>query len=185
MSQLPPNAPPYAPPQEPPKKKGLPVLAWVAIGCGGLLVIAILIVMAGGFFIFNKAKKFAAHPETAIAQMIMAGNPDLEVVTVDEGAGIVTVRNKKTGEVLTINLSDAKKGKIVFKGGKGEKMVIETTGEDQMKGVTMTTDKGSFTMGEGAGAETKIPSWIPSWPGVKIQSTFTGQEAGKRTGMYQ
>jgi hypothetical protein len=185
MSQLPPNAPPIPPPQAPQKKMGLPPLAWVAIGCGGLLVIAVLIVAAGGFFFFSKAKRFATHPETTIAQMIMAGNPDLEVVTVDDGAGTITVRNKKTGEVLTINLSDAKKGKIVFKGDKGQNMVIETTGEDQAKGITMKSDKGSFTLGEGAGADAKVPSWIPSWPGANIQSTFSGQEEGKRTGMVQ
>ncbi len=183
MSQMPPNTPPVVPSPSPQKKKGLPPLAWVAIGCGGLLVVAVLIVAAGGFFVFHKARKFAAHPETAIAQMIVAGNPDLEVVTVDDGAGTVTVRNKKTGEVLTLNLSDVKKGKIVFKDGTGQKMVIETAGEGEGKGITMKSDKGSFALG--GGAEAKIPSWIPSWPGVTVQSTFSGEEAGQRTGMYQ
>ena len=184
MSQIPP-VPPSVPPQPAAHKKGLPVLAWVAIGCGGLLVIAILVVAAGGFFFFHKAKNILAHPETAIAQMLMANNPEVEIISMDADKGILTIRNKRTGEVLTVNFSDVEKGKIVFKGDKGNRMVIETTGEGQTTGISMKSDKGSFAFGEGAGVEAVSPAWIPSWPGVKIQSTFTGQEEGKRTGMYQ
>jgi hypothetical protein len=184
MSQAPPVAPPI-PPSDAPPKKGIPPLAWVAIGCGGLLVIACGLFMIGGFFIFHKAKSFAAHPETAMARMITAGNPDLEVVTTDEDAKTITFRNKKTGEVVTINFEDAQKGKIVFKGDQGADAVIETTGEGQTAGIRVNSDKGSFTFGQGAGSAAAIPSWIPAWPGAKIQSTFTGNEASKSSGMYQ
>ena len=184
MSQTPPVAP-QVPPSDAPPKKGIPPLAWVAIGCGGLLVIACGVFVLGGFFIFHKAKSFAAHPETFITRMITAGNPDLEVITVDEGAKTVTIRNKKTGEVLTINLEDAKQGKIVFKGDKGQNAVVETTGEGQTAGIRVNSDKGSFTFGQGAGSAAQVPSWIPVWPGAKIQSTFTGNEAEKSSGMYQ
>ena len=41
------------------EKKGLSPWAWVAIGCGGLLVVCAIIVSVSGFFVAKKVGDFA------------------------------------------------------------------------------------------------------------------------------
>jgi len=179
MSQIPPPVPPQ--PQAP-AKKGVHPLVWVAVGCGALLLIAVIVVMAGGFFIFNKAKKFAANPEVGAIQMMVAANPDLEIVTVDEGAKKVTIRNKKTGEVLTMDFSEIKEGKFKIAGKGDEKFSIETHGEGSTGNVQITTEKGTTTFG--ADASSDLPSWIPAYPGTQATGTYSATVNDKKSGGF-
>jgi hypothetical protein len=52
----------------------------------------------------------------AIAKILTATNPDVEVLSTDEDRNTITIRDKKTRETVTVNFDDVKKGKIVFKG---------------------------------------------------------------------
>ena len=54
-----------------PQKKGLGVLGWILIGCGGLFVLVAVALVAGGFFVANKAKQAGLDPE------LMKSNPGL------------------------------------------------------------------------------------------------------------
>ena len=112
-----PSVPPPAP--LPPKKKGW--LFWGLLGCGGLLVLFILVVFLGGVYIWNRVPK---SPAQLAAALITANNPDAEVVSIDEGRGLLQVKDKKTGKIITINLEDAKKGKITFTGEGNEKITL-------------------------------------------------------------
>src|SRR6188768_507460 len=102
----------------PPQKKGMSVWAWVAIGCVGILVVCGVAV--GGFVWWgaHKVKTMAAeykdNPGMATVKMLTAMNPDLEMVSCDEASGKVTIKNKKTGEVVTVDMADIQNGKISF-----------------------------------------------------------------------
>jgi hypothetical protein len=45
----------------------------------------------------------------ALGRRIAAANPDAELVSIDEDAGTIGLRNKKTGKVVTITFEDATK----------------------------------------------------------------------------
>ena len=154
-------------------------LVWVLAGCGGLIVIAALVFGV----IAYKAKQFvnSAHgnPAYATARLLAAANPDIEVLSTDEDNGTMTVRNKKTGETLTINLKDAAKGKFVFEQN-GKKAEINAQGSG---------DKGSFEIksSEGTvkfGTDGKSPDWLPSYPGATAKGVFSSQTPKGLAGSY-
>lgn len=167
---------PYGTPPPPPAKKGLSPLAWVGIGCGALLICAVIVFAAIGYMAKKKLQEFGENPEMAAAQLILRANPDLEVVNTDDEAGTITVRDKKSGEETTLNLSDIKEGRIEIKSDKGS-VTMDGTGmtvEDE-KGETST-----FTAGAGAG---DIPDWVPIYPGGNAQGNFLGTTAEGSSGI--
>ncbi len=72
----------------PSERKGLSPVAWIAIGCAGILVLAGIATFVGGIFIFKKAKNVVQemedNPVLATAKLIAATNPDVELVAADE-----------------------------------------------------------------------------------------------------
>ena len=157
------------PPQQsfpPPPQKKSNVWVWVLAGCGTFIVIGAIAVVLGGYFVWNKAKEAGLDPELmqkkpalAAAKLMVATNPDVELVSVDEEKGLITVKDKKTGKTVTVNLDEVNSGKITFK-GEGE------TGSLEVK-----TKEGSAKFA--AGSDPKLPNWFPSYPGAKIQVTLS------------
>ena len=43
------------------KKKGLSTFAWIAIGCGGLIIVGLVAVFGLGFFAFQKGKEMVTE----------------------------------------------------------------------------------------------------------------------------
>ncbi len=103
-----PSAP--ATPPSPPAKKGLPVLAWIAIGCIGLIVLGGIAFTAvtymGARWVKNRVEEAAEKPVETAAKMIALSNPDIQFVSADEQAKSATFRDKKTGKELTFSLDD-------------------------------------------------------------------------------
>jgi len=159
--------------EQAPAKKGLPVWAWIGIGCGGLLILVLVVVMAAGFFVANKAKDMAAdfedNPAMATARMIVKLNPEIEEVGSDEEAGTITVRNKKTGEVVTVNFDDIEEGKLVFSTDKGDVTVDASELEDSGS-MTVTGEDGSVVFATGKPSANDLPSWVPMYPGTEPAS---------------
>ena len=95
------------------EKKGLSPWAWVAIGCGGLLVLFAIVVTMSGMFVAKKvgdyAEEFKENPAAA-AELLIKMNPELELVDSDREAGTMTIRNKEDGEVITVNYEDIEQG---------------------------------------------------------------------------
>lgn len=180
---VPPPIPPAFTPAPAPKKKGLPVLAWVGIGCGVLLIIAVAVVLAGGFFVARTFGKAAKDPAMAAARMVVAANPDLELVSSDQAAGTLTIRNKKTGEVVTMDLSDVKNGKLDFTGPKGEKISIGAEAKEGEGTFSVHSDKGDLTLG--GGTDAKAPDWVPSFPGSSPEGTYSMTAGDKSAGGFQ
>src|SRR5690606_13549317 len=102
MNEMPPTPP------EPPaiqEKKGIPPLGWVGIGCGTLVVIAVLVISlligwckktVGDFSDFQK------NPEKAAAELMVRMNPDVEKVSENDATGEMTIRTKD-GKEVTLN----------------------------------------------------------------------------------
>jgi len=173
-----------------PKKKGLGALGWIAIGCGGLLLIGFLIFAAFGIFVGKKSKEFAGefegNPAMVIAEKVVQMNPDLELVDSDESDQTLTILNKKTGEVATVNFEDIKEGRFSFSSGdktvsvdaqpdEGESGVITVSGGDEGETETLTIG--------GAGIDDK-PVWVPIYPGTDPQDTFSMTADGMTSGAF-
>jgi len=151
-----PPVPPSQASAQPPQKKSK---WWIygLIGCGGLIVVTIVVVAVLFVWVWNKVPKTGA--EFAVKAIELA-NPDIEVVKLDEAAGRITVKNKKTGKTVTMTLDDAKQGQFSFES------------EDSNESVTF-----------GANAADRLPSWVIPYPGGTAQGGITGQKEGANSGV--
>ena len=171
-----------------PAKKGLPIWAWVGIGCGGLLILVLVVVMVGGFFVANKVKDVAAdfedNPAMATAKMIVKLNPELEEVSTDEEAGTITVRNKNTGEEITVNFEDIEEGKLSFTTGDGE-VTVDASELEESGSMTVTNEEGAVVFATGKPSAQKIPEWVPVYPGTEPSSPHSMQTETTVSGGFE
>lgn len=170
--------------EEKPEKKKMGTGSKVAIGCGVVLVIGIIVLavalVTGVQFLSKKAEEagidadlIKKNPALATAKMIVAANPELELVEVDEKAGTVTIRNKKTGEKLTVDFEDIEKGRLTFKTDEGE-MTFST--DESGAGVKLKDEKGEVKSLEFG--KTELPDWMPLFPGeLNIDFTISDEES--------
>ncbi|MFM2198486.1 MAG: hypothetical protein RLZZ505_1918 [Verrucomicrobiota bacterium] len=154
--------PPTFPPQAP-ATKGMSAMAWVGIGCGGLLVIALALGVYGFFIAKNALGKFTSNPQKAAAEFVLSRNPAFEMVSQDDAKGTMTIRTKD-GEEMTVSYKDIAEGKITLKDKDGN-----------------VTQIGSQDL-------SAVPGWVPKPAdlsgGVSLFHTesateVTGQFAGK------
>ncbi|MDQ7007151.1 MAG: hypothetical protein Q9Q40_07950 [Acidobacteriota bacterium] len=162
------------------KRRGLHPLAWIGIGCGGLIVVAGLLMLGAGFFVASKVKagldEFSDNPAITAAAAAIRLNPELELMEVDKEAGTLTVRNTKTGEELTVDLSDLSQGKLVFSGEEG---AVTVQGGDSS--LTLSSDDGEMSWGDAAYWE-QVPEWIPRYPGSDPEGYMTGGDDRSSSG---
>jgi hypothetical protein len=184
------NQQPQYPGAPPPPKKGSKVLLWSLAGCGALIVMVAILVFAGGYFVYNKAKEMGFDPELmekepalAMGKIIAATNPDVELVSADENKKIITFREKKTGKVVTINLEDAEAGRIVFKEEGKEEVSIEAKGEGSSGTLEIKTPEGDAKFG--SGSEASIPDWIPAYPDAETTGNFSMTSDKTDSGSFQ
>ena len=156
-------------------KKGMPIWGWFLIGCAGLLVIMLIVLVVGGMFVAKKvqdvAEDFEANPEMAAAKMFVKLNPELEEVSVDEENGTITVREKKSGKEFTANFEDLAEGRFSITGEDGE-VVITTEGGGEDGEFTITTGEGTLTIGGGEGRGDQ-PEWVVLPPGASVDGHFS------------
>jgi len=167
-----------------PQKKGTSPLVWILAGCGGLIVVVCLVMLVGGYFVAHKIKGYAEtarkNPAMAAAKFAVGVNPDLEIVSEDDDKGELTIRNKKTGEQLTMNAQDIKQGRLKFKNEKGEEVTFEGSGEPGKEGLRIKSNTGTVTFG--AGDVEKAPSWVPVYPGGKAMASASQKTASGVSG---
>jgi hypothetical protein len=152
-------------------------LAWVGIGCGVILIIGCIVGGFAAYWVGNKAKQVAENPEMFAAEMMVRANPDVELVSKDESAKTITVKDKKTGEVTTLSLADIKDGKLTVKDDKGQEVNL-SAGQDGFK---VTDGKGNVAFQAGGGSVKDLPSWVPVYPGAQTQGTYSTQNAEEKT----
>jgi hypothetical protein len=142
-------------------------LVWILGAVVCIFVLIGILFVGAGLFIAHKAKQAGfdsalaqKNPALAAAKVMVALNPNLETVNIDEDKGLLTIRDRKTGKTITMNAEDVKNGKLTFSD--------ESTGEH----VTF-----------GANTEAKLPAWLPSYPGSKPEGTFSASGNGSEGGM--
>ncbi len=179
-----------APPPIPgtaPTKKGLSPWAWVAIGCGGLLVVGFLVIASLTAFVFKKGKdmvqeatgsdslqeivqKLEDNPAKAAAELAIRVNPDLELIETNDEAGTITFRNTKKGEEATVNFEDIAEGRLSITTGEGEFSV--SADDTSAGGVTFKGPEGEARFGASTDLS-DVPNWVPLYPGGSdTQSSF-------------
>lgn len=130
-------------------------LVWI-LAILGVFVMLVIVAVAGiGLFVAHKVKEAGVdsdsmkrNPALATIKVMAALNPNIEIVTLDEDKGFVTVRDKKSGRTFKVTFDDAKRGKFT----------MQEEGKDP---VTITT-RGDFN----------VPTWIPDYPHSTPQGSF-------------
>jgi hypothetical protein len=174
-------APPAAaPPVGPAAAQKTSALVWILGGCGGLIVLAAIVSGLSMYYIAHKARQVARNPALAVTRMIAALNPDVEVVSVDEDRGMITVRDKKTGKTITMNLRDAQKGKFVFEQD-GKKVEMEAHADGDKGSFEVKSSEGSMKFGTGTG---KMPDWLAAYPGSTPAGLFSMQNDKGASGSF-
>ena len=137
------------------------------LGVGGLVLIAVIGIAATFFFIVHKAKEVGfdsdlikSNPAMAVAKMMAATNPDIEVLAYDDKSGIIKMKDKKTGKVMEVNFEDAKNGNFSVKEEGGKEASVSISGS--------------------GGAPP--PNWVPVYSGAKQQSSFSSNTADGANG---
>ncbi|MGQ9495383.1 MAG: hypothetical protein ACUVRY_03875 [Thermoanaerobaculaceae bacterium] len=145
----------------------------MALGCGTLFFIVLLVSVLGGLWLWKKGKDWlgaaSKNPAVAAAKLAAAANPDIEVVSSDDEEGTVTLRNKKTGQVITLNAKDIKEGKLQIFDEKGESVDVKASSSGSS--FRLSSKKGQLTVGE----EGSLPPWIPLPEGVKPVGFFQAE----------
>ena len=145
-------------------------LVWILVVVVGLFVLGGIAVVGTGLFIAHKVHQAGFDPELmqrnpglAVAKMVTAFNPDAEVLHRDDGAGTITVRDRKTGKVVTLNFDDVKSGRFHF---------------------SAQDENGKTASMEFGGSASKLPSWIPTYPGSNPQVAFTASGTDGEGGTF-
>jgi len=164
------------------KKKTSPIV-FILAGCGGLIVIGGIVFAVAMYFVYNKAKQMGLDPELmkkspamAVAKFVAATNPDVEVLSSDEANATITVKDKKTGKVITVSLDDAKNGNITVKEDGKDAVKIQAKGDGESGSIEVKSGEGSMKIGN---TGDKLPDWIPAYPGSTAIGTysFSGNDA--------
>ena len=173
------------------KKKFSPI-AWVMIGCLGLLILVGGCFAVTTFFAAKKAKDvfgvvaddFKDNPAMAAAEMFVKLNPELDLVESDDEAGTLTIRNRQTGEIATLDVSDVQEGRISFEQD-GEEVTFGVSEDDSGAGqITISGGDDETTIQMGTGGEGDWPEWLEPYPGTRPQSAYSTRTPDGLTGAF-
>jgi len=179
-TSLPPNVQPVA-------KKKSPWL-FIGLGCLGLVLVAIVgtvvLVGWGANKVAQVAKDAGMNPEQFAAELIVKANPDLELVRSVPNEKTITIRQKSTGEEITLSFADIAAGKFSIK-QKGKEISIDSQSQAGGGVITVTEDD-KTTQITTSTAATKLPAWLPSTPSLRFaeggyQITENGVASGLAT----
>lgn len=102
-----------------PEKKGLGPLAWLGIGCGGLVVIGMIGLVIFGSILGPKFKQFAedaAKNPTRATASLMVKSGQFEMVAEDDAHKRYTIRQKQTGKLMTIYWNEKTQTAVTIEG---------------------------------------------------------------------
>ncbi len=168
-----------------PPKKSNTLLLILGI-FGGLALIVVLAVVGFGFFVMHKAKQagfdsalMKKNPGLASAKLVVAMNPDLEIVSSDDDSGSIVVHSKKDGKTVAMKFDPRKKSMVIQ--DETGKQTVNISGDGNNGNVEVNGPEGSTKIGTNAN---KGPSWLPDYPGSNAQSTFSTDAKDARSGAY-
>jgi hypothetical protein len=162
-------------------RKGLHPLAWVAIVLGAMMLLGMVAIGAGAVFMVHRAKEFVQefdlNPARSAAEILAELDPAVELVASDDDARTVTVRNRHTQRVTTVDFEDILEGalnpsrpaegetsvdfdgSLVVRTDEG-KLSLDLEGDEEGGRLIIRTDEGELRLGAGRDAE-MIPRTIP------------------------
>lgn len=208
-----PQPPAGGPPAPPQTGGGSKTLLWILGIFVGFVLFVMVSCAAIGFYVAYKAKQAGLDPNLmkknpilAGAKLSVAANPDLQLISSDDSSGTIVVHSKKTGKNITMKVDSEKKIMVVTdENGKTVTMKLDAGGrrlimtDDQGKTASITATApppGSSPQDGGVEVKstdgtTKIgntadqaPSWVPVYPGVTPQNTFSANDEKNTTGTY-
>jgi hypothetical protein len=145
------------------KKKGLSGLAWAGLGCGAVLLIALvaaaLLVKVCNKAVHEISSEMQKNPERKITEMVIGMHPDFSVVSSNDDTKQMTIKEDKTGKEMTFSYKDITDGKFGI------------------------TDSDGTTAAIGSIKAEDLPSWVPLPTAAKISSGFQSVKNGKTVGM--
>jgi len=172
-------------------KRGLPVIAWIGIGCGALVVIVGIVLLALALFAAHKIKQgveaLEENPALASARAIVRMNPELEEVSYDESSGTMTIRNERTGEEITLDLDDIQDGRFSISSGE-KRLEIDTSSQEGGEGegsLRVSASDGESTTVLSAGAKGEVPEWVPVYADVEKVGWYSLQADQRHQGGFQ
>jgi len=167
----------------------------VGIGCAVIVLLTVIGLVALGGYAVHKVKQagfdpalWKKNPTAAAAKIVTTMNPDVEVVSTDNDSQTITLRNKKTGKTVTVDLQDIKDGKFRFFDDKGKESTISIdTGSDK-KGeesgtMNIKTSEGNLNISTGSNAS-KLPKWVPLYKDIVPQHVMVMSADKGTTGGY-
>lgn len=180
---LPPTPTMPAGPPTAPQKKGLGLLAWLAIGCGGVLILGFIAFAALGWFAVKKVKEVAENPTLVIAKGIDLANPDLELVSTDDEAKTVTYRKTSTGEEITFSWEDIENGRVSLTDSSGKSTTIGVDESTGSAGVVVRNEAGEVSQQYSVSGSQQPPEWLPLPEGVTQEGGWVAQDESGTKGL--
>jgi hypothetical protein len=177
----------------PPAKKGMSTGAKIAVGClialvlcvGGCFVMTAIGLKWAGGKVKDFAEKAEKDPDYGVYKLALTAfqaNPDYEVVSSDDSAKSITVREKKSGKKVTFTLSDIKSGRLSIE-SEGEKVNVDVDQSGTNGGsMTISSEKGKMTFG--ATDMSALPSWVIAYPGARTDGVSTLESNGEKSGTF-
>ncbi len=154
------------------KKKG--PLFWILIGVGSLVLIGCLALGVGVYFLSRVASNAGVslddlknRPGIAMGRMMVATNPDWEMVKENEDDQSIVVHNKKTDKTFTLRFNQATR-QLEMEDSDGNRSVI-----DARNGQIETESADGSTAKFGADTGEALPFWVPPYPGSSPKSNFS------------
>jgi hypothetical protein len=177
------------PGQTAPAKKKLGVLGWILIGCLGLVLVGGAVFVGGVWFVGKKVKgvveDFEQDPVRAAAELAVKVNPEVELVAVDEAAKTMTIRDKESGEELTVDWSKIAEGEFRFEAD-GRELTIEASPTEE-GGTVRIQDGGGEAEAvlRAGGAPDAGLDWFPRYPGAsELSIQYTTHAGGARNDYF-
>ena len=158
------------------------IILWVVGIIGGFILICVIGFVITVGFVVHKVKQTGdlaqKNPGLAAAKVMATMNPNVELVSSDDNAGTIVVRDKRTGKTTTMKFDPASKTMVVT----DDNGKTATIGLDSNAG-TVKVESSDGTVKLGSGAD-KAPSWVPQYPGSSPQNTYSASQQGKQSGIY-
>ena len=171
-----------------PQKKGMSPIAIVLIVVACLVVVGGVVLVAAGWFVFNRVQEAAGgsemweqNPALAAARVALSMSPDIEVLDADPDSGTLRVRNKDTGEEITVDLDDIRNGNIRWSTSGGDSGSLSAS-----EGViTGSTDGGSSsgTFQLGGDEVADPPEGVPACDGCSFRGVATSNRGAAQSGV--
>jgi hypothetical protein len=144
-----------------------------------------MIVMAGlGFYWMHKAREAGWNPDLmrknrdlATAELAVVRGGDVRVLSTNDAAGTMLVRDRKTGKTTLLKFDRATKrmAPVTEEANSGR----VTTDTNSARAVGNQGDAGTFSS-----AGSGIPSWVPLYPGASPRTSASSNSNEKQGGSY-